>query len=62
MNSGDKESVPFSGVEAHYHPVLAFPGFEVLSTAETNASSISPGAVLAQKKAGGKVRPLQFAT
>lgn len=43
-------------------PVVGFLDFDLSFIVETNASFISLGAVLAQKKADGKVHPLQLAS
>lgn len=40
--------------------VLAFPEFDTPFNAETDASSVSIGVVLAQKGKYGKVHPIQF--
>ena len=43
-------------------PVLSFPDFDQPFIVETDASNLSLGGVLAQKKEDGKIHPIQFAS
>lgn len=56
-----KKSFQIPKEKLTFSPVLAFPDFHALCIMGTDASSIAFGAVLAQKKEDGKIRPIQFA-